>query len=49
MTSEFDAPFQTKLRSIVLPLMTADAIDPLEPRLDPWQQRRRRRFAPRTG
>jgi len=31
MPTEFDPPFQTKLRGIVLPLMTAARIDPLEP------------------
>ncbi len=33
MPSAFDPPFQTKLRSIVLPLMTAKRIDALEPRM----------------
>ncbi len=33
MPSGFDPPYQTKLRSIVLPLMTASRIDPLEPRM----------------
>jgi cytochrome P450 len=33
MPSDFDPPHQTKLRSIVLPLMTAERIDPLEPRM----------------
>ncbi len=33
MPSEFDPPLQTKLRSIVLPLMTPAAIDPLEPQM----------------
>ena len=33
MPTEFDPPYQTKLRSIILPLMTADAVDPLEPRM----------------
>ncbi len=33
MPSFFDPPYQTKLRSVVLPLMTAAAIDPLEPRM----------------
>ena len=33
MPSEFDPPYQTKLRSIVLPLMTADKIAPLGPKM----------------
>ena len=33
MPSAFDPPYQTKLRSIVLPLMTPKRIDPLEPRM----------------
>ena len=33
MPSGFDPPYQTKLRSIVLPLMTPKRIDPLEPRM----------------
>lgn len=33
MPSAYDPPYQTKLRSVVLPLMTASKIDPLEPRM----------------
>ena len=33
MPSEFDPPFQTKLRSIVLPLLTANKVAPLEPEM----------------
>ncbi len=33
MPSYFDPPYQTKLRGVVLPLMTAAKIDPLEPRM----------------
>ncbi len=31
--TEFDPPYQTKLRAIVLPLLTPQAIDPLEPKM----------------
>ena len=33
MPSEFDPPYQTKLRSVILPLMTAAKMDRLEPRM----------------
>ena len=33
MPSEFDPPYQTKLRSVILPLMTAAKMDLLEPRM----------------
>ena len=33
MPSFFDPPYQTKLRSVVLPLMTPAKIDPLEPKM----------------
>lgn len=33
MPSYFDPPYQTKLRGVILPLMTAAKIDPLEPRM----------------
>ena len=33
MPSDFDPPYQTKLRTVVLPLMTAAKIDPLEPKM----------------
>ena len=33
LPTEFDPPFQTKLRAIVLPLMTAARVDPLEPKM----------------
>ncbi len=33
MPSSFDPPYQTKLRGVILPLMTPGKIDPLEPRM----------------
>ncbi len=33
MPSDFDPPYQTKLRTVVLPLMTAAKIDPLAPKM----------------